>query len=429
MPIEVLMPALSPTMTEGNLVKWLKKEGEDIVSGDVIAEIETDKATMEVETVDEGKLARILIPEGTENVRVNQVIALILEEDEDASVLEGYSPKEVAVPTSESSAANDQAQQASPKASPSQSAAAAPALQPAPTPAPMSAPAERIFASPVAKRLAEQNGINLANLQGSGPKNRIVKADVEAALQSGGVVTAPTPQLGVAGPAYQDIPVSSMRKVIAERLSQSKREVPHFYLSVDCNLDRLMAVRKDLNASLAEAGIKISVNDFVIKACAAALQKVPEANASWEGSAIRQYASSDISVAVAIEGGLITPIVKAAHLKSLSQISQEMKDLAKRAREGKLKPEEFQGGSFSLSNLGMYGIKSFSAVINPPQGAILAVGAGEKQAVVKDDGQITSATIMNCTLSVDHRAIDGAVGADLLTAIKAYIENPMLMLA
>jgi len=416
MPVEILMPALSPTMKEGNLVRWVKREGDEISAGDVIAEIETDKATMEVEAVDEGKLAKIIVPEGTENVQVNQLIGVILEEDEDQSALEGFEER-FSTPT-QALAANDRSD-AKKSASPEKTAPSAR----------MPSTGGRVFASPVAKRLAEQNNIDLSQITGSGPKDRVVKADVENAISSGGTVAFSTPaQMVQSGPAYTDIPLNTMRKVIAQRLTESKQQVPHFYLSVDCELDTLLDIRKKLNESLADEGLKISVNDFVIKACAAALQKVPEANASWEGDFIRQYTSSDVSVAVAIEGGLITPIVKAAHLKSLSQISVEMKDLAFRAREGKLKPEEFQGGSFSLSNLGMFAIKDFSAVINPPQGAILAVGAGEQRAIVKN-GELAIATVMSCTLSVDHRAIDGAVGAELINAVKRYIENPMLLLA
>lgn len=414
MPIEILMPALSPTMKEGNLVKWLKKEGDSIASGDVIAEIETDKATMEVEAVDEGTLGKILIPEGTEAVQVNQVIGLILEEDEDKDALKDYTASVVA-----------------PTPSPQETSQATSLPQPS-APAPLEQEASsggRIIASPVAKRLAEQKNVNLSQIKGTGPHNRIIKVDVEKATATSASRTVSSQTLPTYdGTAYADIPLSSMRKVIAERLTQSKQQVPHFYLNVQCELDALLEARKTLNSALENQGIKLSVNDFVIKACAEALQKVPEANASWGETYVRQYGSSDVSVAVAIEGGLITPIVKAAHLKSLTQISQEMKGLAKRARDGKLKPEEFQGGSFSLSNLGMYGIKEFSAVINPPQGAILAVGAGEQQPVIRE-GAVQIRTLMSCTLSVDHRAIDGAVGAEFLTAIKYFIENPLLMMA
>jgi pyruvate dehydrogenase E2 component (dihydrolipoamide acetyltransferase) len=426
MPIEILMPALSPTMTEGNLAKWLKNEGEAVKAGDVIAEIETDKATMEVEAVDEGKLGKILVPAGSQGVKVNQPIALLLEEGEDASAL-------AKAPT------------AAPKAAPPAAAAAASAPAPAaqqPAAAPAAAPApvapaagERIFASPLARRMAQQAGLDLTRLNGSGPHGRIVKADIDAALARGvpGAPSAAKPALGApppappaAGlPAFTEVPHSMMRKVIARRLVESKREAPHFYLTLDCNIDRLLQLRQEINAKREKD--KISVNDFVIKASALALKQVPAANASWMENAVRLYQAADVSVAVATPGGLITPIIRSAETKSLSAISAEMKDLAARARENKLKPEEYQGGTFSVSNLGMFGIREFAAVINPPQGAILAVGAGEQRPIVKDNA-LAIATMMSCTLSVDHRVVDGAIGAEFLAAFKKLIEDPLSML-
>jgi pyruvate dehydrogenase E2 component (dihydrolipoamide acetyltransferase) len=427
MPIEILMPALSPTMTEGNLAKWLKNEGEAVKAGDVIAEIETDKATMEVEAVDEGKLGKILVPAGSQGVKVNQPIALLLEEGEDASALA-------------------KAGTAAPKPAAPAPAPTAPAATPAPaTPQPVAAPAsapaatgaaagERVFASPLARRMAQQAGLDLARLNGSGPHGRIVKADIDAALARGAPAaakpaptpTAPAPTAPVAGlPAFTEQPHSMMRKVIARRLVESKREAPHFYLTLDCNIDRLLQLRQEINAKREKD--KISVNDFVIKASALALKQVPAANASWTESAVRLYQAADVSVAVATPGGLITPIIRSADSKSLSTISAEMKDLAGRAREGKLKPEEYQGGTFSVSNLGMFGIREFAAVINPPQGAILAVGAGEQRPVVKDNA-LAIATMMSCTLSVDHRVVDGAIGAEFLAAFKKLIEDPLSML-
>jgi pyruvate dehydrogenase E2 component (dihydrolipoamide acetyltransferase) len=426
MPIEILMPALSPTMTEGNLAKWLKNEGEAVKPGDVIAEIETDKATMEVEAVDEGKLGKILVPAGSQGVKVNQPIALLLEEGEDASAL---------------AKAATAAPKAPPPAAAPAPAAAAPApaaQQPAAAPAPASAPVataagERIFASPLARRMAQQAGVDLARLNGSGPHGRIVKADIDAALARGvpaakpvAPVAAPASAAPVAGlPAFTEQPHSMMRKVIARRLVESKREAPHFYLTLDCNIDRLLHLRQEINAKREKD--KISVNDFVIKACALALKQVPAANASWTENAVRLYQGSDVSVAVATPGGLITPIIRSAETKSLSAISTEMKDLAARARENKLKPEEYQGGTFSVSNLGMFGIREFAAVINPPQGAILAVGAGEQRPIVKDNA-LAIATVMSCTLSVDHRVVDGAIGAEFLAAFKKLIEDPLGML-
>lgn len=413
MPIQVLMPALSPTMTEGNLVKWHKKEGDQVASGDILAEIETDKATMEVEAVDGGTLARILVAEGSQDVKVNTLIALLLEEDEDASALDGFS----AAPVAASAPAPSAAQQGVPQA-PSAPAQSAPSGQ--------TSSSSRILASPLAKRIASQKGLDLASVTGSGPHGRIIKVDVENAQ------TTPTKAAPITGadalfPAYEEQTLTNMRKVIAKRLTEAKQTIPHFYLTVDVALDKLLALRADVNETL-EKESRISVNDFVIKAMGRALMLVPEANASFMGDSIRFYKRADISVAVAIEGGLVTPIIRGANEKSLADISLEMKDLATRARAGKLRPEEFQGGTFSLSNLGMFGVKEFGAVINPPQGGILAVGAGEKRPVVASSGEISAATLMSCTLSVDHRALDGAVGAAFLDAFKKTIESPLLTL-
>ena len=426
MPIEIKMPALSPTMTEGNLARWLKQEGDDVAPGDVIAEIETDKATMEVEAVDEGKLGKILVTEGTEGVAVNAPIAILLEEGEGASALDG-------IATSAPAAAPPApvVEQAAPAASPpSQPAASANGQHP-----PSAKPAgNRIFVSPLARRMAEQAGLDLAMLTGSGPRGRIIKADIERAQKQGvqapaaGMTQPPsTPATQLPADALvEEIPLSNMRKVIARRLTEAKQTIPHFYLTVDCELDALLALRKQIN-DRDGADYKLSVNDFVIKASALALKKVPMANVSFAGDKLLQYKTVDISVAVAIPDGLITPIIRQADTKGLGQISEEMRDLAGRAKEGKLKPEEFQGGSFSISNLGMFGVKEFSAVINPPQACILAVGAGSKQPVIKD-GAVAVATVMSCTLSVDHRAVDGALGAQLLQAFKSYIEEPLTML-
>ncbi len=416
MTIEILMPALSPTMTEGNLLKWHKKEGDTISAGDMLAEIETDKATMEVEAVDEGVLGKILIPEGQDNVQVNSVIAVLLEDGEDASVLDGYTPSaqgagQTAEATQKQEAAPSEAATDMTKETPAPSAPGKPA----------GAAGERVFATPLARRIAEEKHIDLAHVSGSGPRGRVVKADVEGAT-AGSPAKAPI-SYGHSG--YADVPVSTMRKVIAKTLSESKQTVPHFYLSVDVEIDALLQARKHLNDALENE--KLTVNDFVIKAVAQALQDVPEANASWMGDAIRLYENSDISVAVAVDDGLITPIVKAANHKSLRQISTEVKALVSKAKAGSLKPDEFQGGSFSVSNLGMFGIDNFQAIVNPPQGCILAVGAGLKKPVVKD-GHIVPATLMNCTLSVDHRVVDGKVGALLLEALKKYLESPILLM-
>ena len=434
MPINVLMPALSPTMTEGKLARWLKKEGDAVKSGQVLCEIETDKATMEVEAVDEGTLGKILVAAGTEGVKVNAPIAVILEEGESAA--------SAAAPA--------------PASAPAPAVAAAPAPAAVPSARPVAAPvadAGRVFASPLARRMAEQAGIDIAAIKGSGPNGRIVKADIDAARAGGQAGRKPAAAAATAAPSaapaaaalapaavsaaslaaigpHKLVPLSSMRRVIARRLTESKQQVPHFYLTVDCVIDRLLAGRAALNAKSPEKGpgaFKLSVNDFVIKAVAVALRQVPAANASYSDDGILMWDDVDVSVAVAIPGGLITPIIRKADSKGLAQISNEMKDLAARAKDGKLKPEEFQGGGFSISNLGMFGIKEFGAVINPPQGAILAVGAGEQRPVVKD-GALAIATVMSCTLSVDHRVIDGAVGAEFLAAFKRIVEDPLAML-
>lgn len=414
MPTQILMPALSPTMTEGNLAKWIKKEGDSVKPGDVIAEIETDKATMEVEAVDEGILGKILIAEGAQAVAVNTPIAVLLEEGESASDVATLSePKKTqdslppAVPVTERSA---------------------------PFQREITDKGSRIFASPLAKRIAKDRGIDLSALKGSGPHGRIVRADVESAKAApSGASRKPVGsgpdarQLAdLLGMAYTALPNSGVRKVIAARLSESKQTIPHFYLTVECRIDNLLAARKALNEQ-GEGVYKLSVNDFIIKASAMALKSRSAANVSWTDEAILQFHHADISVAVATPGGLITPIVKAAETKNVVEISNEMKDLAKRAREGKLKPTEFQGGTFSVSNLGMYGIKDFAAIVNPPQGCILAVGAGIEQPVV-NNGKIEMGTVMGCTLSLDHRAVDGAVGAEWLQAFKGFIENPITMM-
>jgi pyruvate dehydrogenase E2 component (dihydrolipoamide acetyltransferase) len=435
MPINILMPALSPTMTEGTLAKWLKNEGDKITAGDVLAEIETDKATMEVEAVDEGTLGKIVVPAGTEGVKVNEVIAYILEEGEDAGAIGKAAAKGNGAPA------------AKPEAKPEPGQAPKPAAQPAAPAAPQKAAApaagdggERVFASPLARRMAAQAGIDLSGLKGSGPHGRIVRADIEGAVGRGKAAPAAAPaqaaqpaaaaapiQLpGTGMPPYEDKPLSRMRKAIARRLAEAKRDMPHFYLTLDCEIDALLKLRADFNAK-ADGAYKLSVNDFVIRAAALALRKVPAANVGYTGEALRWYKGVDISVAVAIPDGLITPIVKGADTKGLAAISNEMKDLAARARDGKLKPDEYEGGTFSISNLGMYGIREFSAVINPPQAAILAVGAGEQRAVVKG-GALAIATVMSCTLSVDHRAIDGAVGAEFMAAFKKLVEDPVSML-
>ena len=443
MPIQILMPALSPTMTEGNVASWLKSEGDEVAAGDILCEIETDKATMEVEATDEGTLGRIVVPAGTEGVAVNAVIGLILEEGEDASALDGV---EIAAPA----AAAPAAAPAEPAAEPAPAASAAPAPQAtapaaaspggngATPPAPAREPGARIFASPLARRMAKQAGLALEAIAGTGPNGRIVKVDVEAAIAA--AAAAPAAAVAASAPAaapaaapahapaaYRDAPASTMRKVIAQRLQEAKREVPHFYLTVDCAVDALLETRAQLNER--SDAYNLSVNDFVIRAAALALRKVPAANASWVDGALRQYGSADVSVAVAIEDGLVTPIVRNADGKGLAEISAEVKELAGRARAKPmaLAPEEYQGGTFSVSNLGMYGIKEFAAIINPPQSMILAVGTAEQRPVVKD-GALAIATMMSCTLSVDHRVVDGALGATFLQAFKGLIEDPLTML-
>ncbi len=443
MPINILMPALSPTMTEGTLAKWHVKEGDDVASGDVVAEIETDKATMEVEAVEEGTVGKLLIAEGTEGVAVNTPIAVLLEEGEDAAAIAAApaAPPPPAAAPAPAATGNGSAPAAAPAPQ-----AASPAPQPAA--APSGNGAGRTFASPLARRMAEQAGLDLGSLKGSGPHGRIIKVDIEAALAGGapaapaapapGGALVPTPAAvpATTGPSakeladllgmtYQAVANSNVRKTIARRLGEAKQTIPHFYLSIDCELDKLLAVRKELNARGED--FKLSVNDFVIRASALALKAVPAANASWTDAEILLYDHADVSVAVATPSGLITPVIRQAEGKGLAQISNEMKDLAGRAREGKLKPEEYQGGTFSVSNLGMFGITEFSAIINPPQGCILAVGAGQQRPVVKD-GALAVATVMTCTISVDHRVVDGAVGAEFLAAFKKLIEDPLAML-
>ncbi len=432
MPTEILMPALSPTMEEGTLAKWLVKEGDTVSSGDIIAEIETDKATMEFEAVDEGVIGKILIAEGSEGVKVNTPIAVLLEDGETADDVAAASAPAAAPTTAPA---------------PSAAAAAEPAVAAAPA-----APAHdgtRVFASPLARRIAADKGLDLSQISGSGPRGRIVKADVLTATPA--ATTAPTAQTAApagAGPAtaapsvsadaiaklyadreYTEIPLDGMRKTIAARLTEAKQTIPHFYLRRDIRIDDLLSFRAQINKQLEPRGVKLSVNDFIIKACANALQAVPAANAVWAGDRVLQLKPSDVAVAVAIEGGLFTPVLKDADKKSLSALSSEMKDLATRARDKKLAPHEYQGGSFAISNLGMFGIDNFDAVINPPHGAILAVGAGVKKPVVSTDGSLAVATVMSVTLSVDHRVIDGALGAHLLQSIVDGLENPMGMLA
>lgn len=411
MPIEILMPALSPTMTEGNLVKWHKREGDTVKAGDVLAEIETDKATMEVEAVDEGTVGKIIVPEGTENVKVNEVIGLLLEEGEDASALASVKTEKAPAPVEVAKAPEKKPDLK--VVTPETVASEAPA-------------GSRVFATPLARRIAEEKNLSLSSISGSGPRGRIVRADVDS-VTAPRAVTAPSVSLSGYEPEYEVIAPSSMRKVIAKRLVEAKSTIPHFYVSMDCQIDALLKAREQINAR-ADGDYKLSVNDFIIKACGLTLKHFPEANASWINDQIYQYASADVAVAVAIEGGLITPVVRHAETKGLAEISKEMKDLAARAREGKLKPEEFQGGTFSLSNMGMYGVKDFAAIINPPQACILAVGAGEKRPVVQKDGSLAAATVMTCTLSVDHRVVDGALGAHFLKAFKDLIENPVMMI-
>ncbi|MFM2149399.1 MAG: hypothetical protein RLZZ187_1705 [Pseudomonadota bacterium] len=421
MATNILMPALSPTMTEGTLARWLKKEGEQVKAGDIIAEIETDKATMEVEAVDEGILGKILVPGGTAAVKVNDVIAVLVEPGESADAAPAAKPA---------------------PAAPKPSAAPAAAPVAAAVPNGHAAPAgDRIAVSPLAKRMASQAGLDLSRVTGSGPNGRIVKADVEAALAKGPApqaAAAPAPAARApAAPintaalgAHTAVPHSTMRKVIARRLSESKQNVPHFYVSMDIELDALLALRGQLNAASPKDGagaFKLSVNDMIIKAAAVTLRRLPKVNASWTEDATLLYDDVDISVAVSIPDGLITPIVRQADRKGLVAISGEMKDLAARAKAGKLKPEEFQGGGFSISNMGMYGVRDFAAIINPPQAGILAVSAGEQRPVVKD-GQLAIATVMTCTLSVDHRIVDGALAAEWIAEFKRIVENPLSLM-
>ena len=439
MATEILMPALSPTMEEGTLAKWLVKEGDTVSAGDLIAEIETDKATMEFEAVDEGIVGKILVAEGSEGVKVNTAIAVLVEEGESADDIAAPAPATEDKPDSE-----EKEEKAEPEAKAGKSGAS-PAASAAPA-APTDESGERIFASPLARRIAADKGIDLAAMKGSGPRGRIVKADVEAAKP--GAPKAPEAAAeaskAAAMPAspgadqvkkiyegrdFEEVKLDGMRKTVAARLTEAKQTIPHFYLRRDIVIDDLLTFRAQLNRQLEARGVKLSVNDFIIKACALALQQVPMANAVWAGDRIFKLTPSDVAVAVAVDGGLFTPVLKDAEAKSLSALSAEMKDLATRARDRRLAPHEYLGGSFAISNLGMYGIDNFDAVINPPHGAILAVGAGVKKAVVTEDGELGVATVMSVTLSVDHRVIDGALGAELLTAIKDNLENPLAMLA
>ena len=439
MPIEILMPALSPTMEEGTLSKWLVNEGDTVSSGDLLAEIETDKATMEVEAVEEGVIAKILVAGGSEGVKVNAPIAILLEDDEDASALDGYTPGGAKIPA--------------PSAAPAAAPAPAPQAGPQAAAAPQVAPSgERIKASPLAKRLAKDAGIDISTLAGSGPNGRIIKVDIDAAKAApqaapqatqapAAAPVVPTTtevgmplgggadyftRLGITAGTYDLEPLDGMRRVIAKRLSDSNNNVPDFPLTIDCGLDELLKMRKELNAKAPE-GIKISVNDMLIRASALALKQVPAANASFSPDGIARHHHADVAVAVAIEGGLITPIVRHAENKGLSVISAEMKDLASRARDRKLKPQEYQGGTFSISNLGMMGIREFGSIINEPHGMILSVGAGAQRPVVKD-GALAIATVMTVTLTCDHRVVDGALGAEWLQVFKRYIEEPITMM-
>ncbi len=444
MPINITMPALSPTMEEGNLAKWLVKEGDKVSAGDVLCEIETDKATMEVEAVDEGTVAKLVVAAGTEGVKVNALIAILAAEGEDVA----------AAASGGGAAPAAKAEPAKAEAAPAKTEAA-PAAAPAPAAAQASAPASsgtRTFSSPLARRLAKDAGIDISAVAGTGPHGRVIKKDVETAVAGGGAKAAPAAAVSAtaAAPAplakgasdeavlknfaegsYELVPHDGMRKVIAKRLQESKQTIPHFYVSVDCELDALLALRAQLNTAAPERdgkpAYKLSVNDMVIKALALALRDVPDANVSWTETNMVKHKHADVGVAVSIPGGLITPIVRSAELKSLSAISNEMKDLGARAKSRKLKPEEFQGGTTAVSNMGMMGVKNFAAVVNPPHATILAIGAGEERVVVKK-GQMVVANVMTVTLSTDHRAVDGALGAELLGAFKRYIESPMGML-
>ena len=429
MAVKILMPALSPTMTDGTLARWLVGEGDKVRSGDVIAEIETDKATMEVEALDDGVMAKIVVAEGSQNVAVNALIAVLAEEGEDVSEAAKMAEGADAAPAP-AKAAPAPAPASAPKAEAEQAAAPAPA--PAPTPASVPAPAAsegraRVFASPLARRIAGDAGLDIAAVKGTGPHGRIIRADVENALAK--VVAAPVAAVAPAGTSAQSErfePHNAMRRVIAERLQQSKQTAPHFYLTVECEIDTLLQARKALNDAAPE-GVKISVNDMVVKAAAAALIAVPEVNGYFEAEGCRYFSDADICIAVAVDGGLVTPVIRSANHLGLSAIASASADLAKRARDNQLDPSEYSGGTFTISNLGMFGIKEFAAVINPPQAAILAVGAGEKRPVVRGD-DIAIATVMSVTLSADHRIVDGAVGAKWLQAFKGAIENPVTML-
>ena len=438
MATEILMPALSPTMEEGTLAKWLVKEGDTVSSGDLLAEIETDKATMEFEAVDEGIIGKILVAEGSEHVAVNTAIAILIEEGETLPDGATAAPQPAVQATSEPT---------------SNASASVPQNTPASQSTVQATAGARMFATPLARRLAADKGIDLSTIAGTGPNGRIVKADVlsasispkaaavaTASLTQGQTATA-APAAPVAtgassdavkklyeGRDYSEVSLDGMRKTIAARLSESKQTIPHFYLRRDINIDALMSLRAMVNKDLSERNVKLSVNDFIIKACALALQNVKTANVVWAGDRVLQFDASDIAVAVAIDGGLITPVLRDAEQKSLSVLSAEMKDLAARARDKKLMPQEYQGGSFSISNLGMYGIDNFDAVINPPHAAILAVGAGKRKPIIKEDGELGSATIMSVTLSVDHRAVDGAIGALLLDDIVKNLENPFVLM-
>jgi pyruvate dehydrogenase E2 component (dihydrolipoamide acetyltransferase) len=440
MPINILMPALSPTMEKGNLAKWLKKEGDAVKSGDIIAEIETDKATMEVEAVDEGTIAKIVVPEGTADVPVNQVIAVLAGEGEDVKSAAAGAGKAAPAAAKPQAAPAQKEQAPTPKAE-APKPAATPAAAPAPQP---SSSGARVFASPLAKRLAKEAGIDISGVQGSGPHGRVIQRDVEGAkcgkgtklAAAAGAPAAPSMSDAQVRALFEEgnyevVPHDGMRRTIAQRLTQSMQTIPHFYLTMDCNIGKLLAAREDINAAApknkeGKPAYKLSVNDFVLKALALALQRIPDANVSWTEGAMLKHKHSDIGVAVAIPNGLITPIIRKAESKSLSTISNEMRDFAARARARKLKPNEYQGGTSAVSNLGMYGIKDFTAVINPPHATILAVGAGEERAIVKN-GKIEAAHIMSVTLSCDHRAVDGALGAELIGAFKTLIENPVMM--
>ena len=419
MPINIQMPALSPTMEEGTLAKWLVKEGDTVESGDVMAEIETDKATMEFEAVDEGVIGKIIVPEGSTGIKVNEIIAILLEDGEDSSDIETNDAenKQDVVDIIK----NDEK---------------IPVVKSEKTG--LSSSKERIFATPLARRIAKSTNVDLANIKGSGPYGRIVKADVQSnnvnasektpITQITSSVTSETIKTMYKDREFSEIPLDGMRKVIANRLTEAKQTIPHFYLRKSVNLDKLLIVRSEMNTGLIDQGIKISVNDFIIKASSLALQDIPQANVVWAQDRILQMTSSDVAVAVSVEGGLYTPVIFDSEKKTLSSLSLEIKDLASRARDKKLLPNEYQGGSFAISNLGMMGIENFDAVINPPHGSILAVGAGTKKPIVKEDGTISVATVMSLTLSVDHRAIDGALGAEFLAQITNYLENPLSML-